>query len=461
MSSEKQIFTLKQVALSIQKLVAERYNRTYWVQAEVHKLNYTTKGHCYPELVHKEEGKIVTEMRATIWKSAYERISKNFAEVVKEPLRDGLNLLLLVKINFHPIFGMGLEVLDIDTSFSLGALQKERDETLKRLTKEGLLNRNQLLGFPLLPKRVAIISVDSSKGLSDFYAITKNNPWDYQFFFMLFPAVLNGDAAVQSIQRQLARIERVKEHFDCVLIIRGGGGEIGMSCYNNFELAKTIACFPLPVMTGIGHSTNITVCEMIAYRNAITPTELGEFLIQSFHDYVRPLSEAKQQIIRLARVLLQNKKTELRNELRFASKVTENFIMRSNTRLTQSSFRLKQVVMNRLDQKHYLLRIQNQKMRSSSKRLYEKVEQNIEAQGDMLLRNTQNYFIKENRLLTQLEKSLRLVDPIQVLKRGYSLTLKDDKLISPENPIKEGDLIETHTAQVIISSQITKIEQNE
>jgi exodeoxyribonuclease VII large subunit len=259
MSEEKKIFTLKQVAFSIQKAIQERYSQTYWVQAEMHKLNYTPKGHCYPELVHKEAGKIVAEIRATIWKTQYDRISENFFKTVKEPIKDGLTLLFLVKISYHPVYGMGLEVLDIDPTFTLGELHKEREETLLKLTKEGVINANQLLPFPLLPKRIAVISVASSKGLSDFYSVIHSNPWNYEFFFHLFSAQLNGDGAISSIQYQLKRIQKFKHLFDCVVIIRGGGGEIGLSCYNNYDLAKAIATFPLPVLTGIGHSTGLII----------------------------------------------------------------------------------------------------------------------------------------------------------------------------------------------------------
>jgi exodeoxyribonuclease VII large subunit len=316
MSENRQIFTLKQVALSIQKTIKDRYQTAYWVQAEMHKLNYTNKGHCYPELVHKENNEIITEMRATIWKSNFDEISKNFANIVKEPIREGLNLLMLVKINYHPIYSIGLEIIDIDPTYSLGELEKERKETLLRLEREGLINKNQRLSFPLLPKRIAIISMGSSKGYSDFCSIIDNNPNEYRFFTFLFEAQLNGDAAIYSIQNQLNKIEKVKHHFDIVLIIRGGGGEVGMSCYNNYHLAKAIALFPLPVLTGIGHSTNITVAEMVAFRNAITPSELAEILIHSFYEVDLLLKNGRKSITQQANYILNNKKQELRNKLR-------------------------------------------------------------------------------------------------------------------------------------------------
>jgi len=181
MSDSRQIFTLKQVASSIRKTLEERYQQTYWVKAEMHKLNLYPSGHCFPELLQKENGKIVAQMNASIWKQNYQRINKNFVNVVKEPLREDSTLLLLVKIVFHETFGLSLQILDIDPNYALGELQRERQETLLRLQKENLLNLNQKLDFPLLPKRIALISADTSKGLSDFRKVIETNQWGYHF----------------------------------------------------------------------------------------------------------------------------------------------------------------------------------------------------------------------------------------------------------------------------------------
>ncbi len=483
MSDEKQIFTLKQVAGSIQKVISERYNRLYWVQAEMHKLNYTGKGHCYPELVQKEEGRIVAEMRGTIWKTQFDKISRNFMEVVKEPLRDGLSLLFLVKIAFHPLYGMGLEIIDIDPTFALGELQKEREETLKRLNSEGILNANQKLQFPLLPQRIAIISVDSSKGLSDFYSIVQNNAWNYKFFFMLFSAQLNGDLAIESIQNQLRKIAKVKHHFDAVAIIRGGGGEIGLSCYNNYELSKAIATFPLPVLTGIGHSTNITVSEMVAFRNAITPTELAEFLIQSFHNFSVPVQEAQKTLVNESRQFIKAQKTELNNELRIFRNVSSQRVQQTKQLLTnytknllsQTRFRfgketglldgMAENLRRNVKGKRFLENQQLSQLKTTLdktvKIAFAQEKAKIEDTKFFVLQQIPKYFVRQEQNLAQLEKNIRLMDPQQLLKRGYTLSLFQGKAISSQNPVKPGDLIETLTFDQKIMSEVKQVESTE
>ena len=483
MPEEKKIFTLKQVAFSIQKAIQERYSQMYWVQAEMHKLNYTPKGHCYPELVHKEEGKIVAEIRGTIWKSHYDRISDNFYKTVKEPIKDGLTLLFLVKISYHPVYGMVLEILDIDPTFTLGELHKEREETLRKLTNEGIINANQLLPFPLLPKRIAVISVASSKGLSDFYSVIRSNPWNYHFFFHLFSAQLNGDGAIFSIQQQLKRIQKFKHLFDCVVIIRGGGGEIGLSCYNNYDLAKAIATFPLPVLTGIGHSTNVTVCELVAYQNAITPTELADFLIQAFHNFSVPVKDAEKVIAEKAKELIALNQQCLQHELRVFKSSTFQWLSASKTQIRAISRELEQNTFaffssHKLEQNNRSKRLFNgvkflhvnaqmkltnsvQNIQKSSKSLIDHQYKSVDVSKQNLTVKVPKYLNAFHQSIAQTEKTIRLVDPQEVLKRGYSFTLLNGKLLNENSIVAEGAKIQTITYNYEIESEIKKIKKND
>lgn len=482
MTETRKIFTLKQVATSIQKVISERYTSTYWVQAEMHKLNYTNKGHCYPELVQKDEGKTVAEMRGTIWKFNFDRIQKQFTTVVKEPLRDGMSLLFLVKISYHPLYGMGLEIVDIDPTFALGELQKERQETLNRLTNEGILNLNQRLKFPLLPQRIAIISVDSSKGLSDFYSIIQNNGWNYAYFFMLFTAQLNGDAAIESIQQQLQKIEKVKHHFDAVAIIRGGGGEIGLSCYNNYQLAKAIATFPLPVLTGIGHSTNITVCELVSFRNSITPTELADFLLQCFHNFAVPLKDAQRVVVQESKLILQQEKEALKQESRAFKLLTQRMIQENKQQIQAISKQTHMYIHFRFLSEMNVIQGMMQKIQKESKTLKLKAEESIHQQSNWMQKclnqflRTQVNWVEDHAFflqkqapkqiqrsqeeLLQLEKTIRFLDPIHVLKRGYSITRFEGKTIQKSTKINPGSTIEITTFDQEISATIQEIKTN-
>ena len=479
MSESRQIFTLKQVASSIRKTLEERYQQTYWVKAEMHKLNLYPSGHCFPELLQKEDGKIVAQMNASIWKQNYQRINKNFVDVVKEPLREDTTLLLLVKIVFHETFGLSLQIIDIDPNYALGELQRERQETLLRLQKENLLNLNQKLDFPLLPKRIALISADTSKGLSDFRKVIETNQWGYQFFTFLFQAYLQGDVAVKSIQEQLKRIDKIKEHFDVVVIVRGGGGEVGLSCYNNFELCKAIASFPLPVLTGIGHSTNLTVAEMIAYRNAITPTELGDFLIQAFHEFAVPVKDASKTIRNYSKNKLENANQSLTSTVKLFKNVTAQRIDQTKNLLVRSSSSVKSNVKFVIHKEKESISVSQKSIKKDAKDLFllqknqittlvdtarkniqfELKAENVEVQRviDRLPKVVENLIHDTNNKVKQLEQSVKLMDPIQVLKRGYSISLFEGKTLKEDTKLKPGDRLVTKTHFSEIESEIVDI----
>ena len=458
--SEKQVFTLQQVVRSIKKTLEDRYTQNYWVKAEMHKLNKYPSGHAFPELVQKDENKIVAQITGTIWKQQLERINTKFIEVVKEPLREGTTLLLLVKINYSETFGLGLQILDIDPSFSLGELQKQREETLRKLAKEGLLNLNQKLHFPLLPKRVAIISADTSKGLSDFLQVLQENEKSYFIFTHLFNAYLQGDVAVQSIISALKKIKRVKDHFDIVIIVRGGGAEVGMTCYNNYDLCKAIAEFPLPVLTGIGHSTNLNVAEMVSFRNEITPTKLAEFLLQTFREFEQETKRLNREMIAHSLQLIDKTKQDFNGQVRVFKHASLRFTDSLKNELNQQIIELKNTT-------RYFLKNENDAVLSLKNDYRIVTKEIITAERNTLSLISKpikgallHFFERKESDLEQLEKTVNILNPSNVLQRGYSLTLLNGKILSTKNKPKKGDLIESKTNSLTLFSRVEKTSDN-
>ena len=456
MSTERQIFSLKQVVSSIRKTIEERYAQTYWMKAEIYKFNRFPSGHAFPEIVQRENDKIVAQLSGTIWKQNYERINQQFVEVVKEPLKDGSNLLMQVKITFNELYGLSLQIIDIDPSFSLGEVQKQREETLKRLQKEGILNCNQQLPFPLLPKRIAVISADSSKGLSDFMEVLINNEEGYSFFTFLFNAYLQGDQAVDSIIQTLEKIKKVRQHFDLVVIVRGGGAEVGMTCYNHYELCKAIATFPLPILTGIGHSTNLNVAEMIAYRNAITPTKLAEFLIQTFREFDQEIRYG-QQVVRTKSIdVLFNANQQLDALLRLFKQISKHSAGASKQLLLDLTKSLeynsqKCVTKNQNQLKNIVVQISHN-ARFDLKERFNLINQH---QEKLKFRST-NLLNSTSRNIVELEKNLDLLDPIHVMKRGFSITRQNGKAITSPSEIENEVEIVTEVAEGHFRSIVKK-----
>jgi len=460
MSDTPKIFTLQQVVSSIRKTIEERYQQYYWVKAEMHKLNRFASGHCFPELLQKEDGKIVAQIRGTIWNHQFETINKRFISVVKEPLKEDTTLLMQVKVTFHESYGLSLQIVDIDPNYALGELQRERQETLQKLQKDGLINANQQLKFPLLPKRVAVISAESSKGLSDFMQVLKNNEWNYSFFTMLFPAYLQGDNAASSIISQLENIKKVLHHFDVVVIVRGGGGEVGLSCYNNYELCKEIASFPIPVLTGIGHSTNLTVAEMIAFRNAITPTELGDFLLQAFHNFSVPIKDAIKSIKYYAVAKVEDEKTDLNNLSKHFKNGAQQSLYNNQQKLIAQSREVGSNVRYNIQNNRQKIERLTQNTLRESVHIFQREREKVDVLTEQFPKTIKSSIIGESNRLDNLLHSVQIMDPINVLKRGFSITTFNGKTLKVGNKGQKGDEIVTKTAIFNIKSTIMDIEED-
>lgn len=407
---------LAELAGMIEGVISGSFDRGYWVRAEMARLNlYPESGHCYPDLVEKEGRTVKAQMRGTIWAGNYQRIARQFLEVAREPLRDGLQILCFATVRFHPQYGLSLQISDIDPTYTLGQMARERLETIHRLREEGLFDANRMLDFPALPKRLAIISVSTSKGYSDFINILQNYRGKYHFLVRLFPALLQGDKAVDSIMGQFRAIRKQASAFDAVAIIRGGGGDVGLSCYDDYRLAREVATFPLPVITGIGHSTNQTVVEMVASRNQITPTDVAYFLLSHFEAFSARLEEIYRIISGHAESLIAEKNLRI-NE--WAVKIGK----RSGRELETQQIRL------------------NHLAREST------------------IRIRQVLHSEKNRIDISTGK-IRVMDPINTLKRGFSITYLHDKALKDAHDASSGDIVKTILYHGEIISKITSKEE--
>lgn len=440
----KNIYSLLEVLEEVRFVLQAEMEAPRWIKAEMNKLNlYRQSGHCYPELLEKRDGKVVAQIRATLWRGDYQRINQHFLEVLKEPLTEGISILFLGKISFDPVYGLALRIMEIDPVFSLGVLEQEKQESIEKLHKEGIFDANKMLDFPLLPKRIAVISAENSKGYADFLKIINQNSWGYRFFHLLFPSLLQGDKLAVSMGEQLRRIEKVQHHFDLVVIIRGGGGEVGLAGYNHFGLAKRIALFPLPVITGIGHATNETVSEMVAFRNCITPTEVGAFLLQQFHNVNVPVQEAQQLIIREGRMVLKTASESLNETGTDLRNATMRYLDQSKKQLRQMASGVKGYTNynlrgSRQSLSHAVSLIQSYMANHVriTKQQLSGLRTSIEQLGRWHLGN-------HKKRLEETEKQVQWLDPQRVLARGYSITRKNGQVVRDAREVQEDDLIET------------------
>jgi exodeoxyribonuclease VII large subunit len=444
MSAPKKTFTLLQLTQSIHRAVQSAFDGRYWIIAEMNKLNlYPKSGHAYPELVEKQDGVIVAEMRANLWKNDFERINQNFMQAIQEPLKDSIKVLMNVSVGFDSKYGISLTIHEIDPSYTLGDLEQEKQNSILALKQQGLFDLNRKKSLPLLPQRLAIISVANSKGYQDFTHVLDENAWKYKFFHMLFPSLLQGDKAVTELTVQLNRIRKVAHHFDAVVIVRGGGGDIGLACYNNVNLCKVIAEFPFPVLTGIGHRINESVADMVAFKNLITPTDLGNYFIQQFHNFSLPVQRAEEAIADKSLRLLSETKSKLHGFVLLFRSVVETTLVKNTSKIETLRVGLRtKTIQHVFNEKGNIQKLSKalandaRTLLTAERVFVSKLQEGMKNRIDVRLS-------KEEMKINGLENSVRLLDPRNVLKRGFSITLVNGKAVTDESEVSSGEEITT------------------
>lgn len=384
----------------------------YWVIAEISELRLNQKGHCYMELVEKENNFIQAKIRANIWSYTYRTLSSQFEQATSTSLKPGIKVLFNLSVNFHEVYGLSLTVNDIDPNYTIGERSRLKEETIQRLQKEDLIDKNKQLELPLVPQKIAIISSESAAGYGDFMNQLNNNNRFYHFQTKLFPAMMQGNEAVISIRTSLKEIYESEISFDAVVIIRGGGAQADLDCFDTYELARAISLFPLPVLTGIGHERDQTVADSVAHTSLKTPTAVAEFLISGmgrFDDLLHEYLYKIEKVCEAKLIIEQQHLQYLSNQIRQSA---QQILTTDNHQLEQKSLTLRYV------SKRYLERQQAQ--------------------------------------ITTLDKQLNLIDPATILNRGYSITLKNGKSVVNQQ-VEIGDLLETRTLNKNIQSEVTAV----
>ncbi len=447
------VYSLSDVAMSIHKVIERTYTRPYYIKAEILKLNYYPySGHCYPELVEREGNTIKTEMRAVIWSAHFQDINRRFTQITGEPLKENIRILCLATIQFSPKHGLALHIEDIEPTYTLGEMVRNRQEVIERLKKEEVFGLNKALAMPLLPKRIAVISVETSKGYSDFMQTLQQNEQGYRFHTELFPSILQGEKAITGIMNQLEKIEARLSEFDVVVIVRGGGGDVGMSCYDDYSLTHRVATFPIPILTGIGHSTNLTVTDMVAHANFITPTDVAFSLLEDFRRFEDRLNDCMTKIAQQAQLRLSEVKQSLvRTETAFQYKLPKVMDIYRN-RLGKVSkelvFKSKELTMNQSFQLKSLMQDIGKQMQLHLRR----EQQLLELFTERLPKNIQTSLRKRVGECDNLAEKLVLLSPQNVLKRGYSITMKDGKAVRDASKLAPGDHLVTQLYEGTINA---------
>lgn len=440
----------------IRGVLSDTLPERIWIKAEMSDVRVNQNGHCYLEFIEKDKsGKnLVAKVRGMIWANTFHLLKSYFENSTKQSFASGLKVLVQVSVDFHELYGLSLTVHDIDPSYTLGDQALNRAAILKQLEEDGVLYLNKELDMPLPANRIAIISSPTAAGYEDFLDQLYNNAFGFAFYTKLFPAIMQGDRAEDSIISALERIYENQDLFDAVVIIRGGGATSDLNCFDSYLLAASCAQFPLPIITGIGHERDETVLDIVAHTRAKTPTAVAEFLINNMAETASELAEISQDIVSLVSQRLQEESLQLsvfetKNSFVLKSWYKEQQAVLSSSKLVLMRG-MQRIQRDNLNKFNSLQDILNKKSLQTFK-TNEELFVNMES---VLSRNTQRLFKEESNKLEVLEKHLQLSSPQNILKKGYTLTMKAGKVIKQRDTLKSGDKITTCFSEGQIDSII-------
>lgn len=431
----------------IKDVLNDAFSERYWITAEIAECKTNASGHCYLELIEKKAGsdQLLAKTKAVIWANVWYFLSAQFQLSTGVALSRGQKVLVEVTLNFHELYGMSLVITDIDPAYTLGDWAKRRQEILLRLQQDGVIQLNKELPWPALPQRLAVISSPTAAGYEDFCEQLKESGFAYEW--RLFPAMMQGEQAEASILQALDAILDQSSDFDLLVLIRGGGATADLSCFDSYELCSALAQFPLPILTGIGHERDESVADIVAYRALKTPTAVAEFLNGKMSDIWEQLSEYQAFIEQYARQYLERQAQMLQRYVHQLKMSTDEQVHR---------------------QKMYLQKKRMQ-LRLGSLRHVQNYRQNLYTCKDLLHHRTEQILQTQKHAIELIKTELKLYNPQEQLRRGYSLALHHGKIVKSAAALNAGDGIELHfqdgfvLTQVLetkASSEKTKVENN-
>ena len=438
MKSEQHV-TLYELNHLVSKVIESEMPSEYWVEAELSECR-ESRGHCYMELIQKDERTAtpIAKASAKCWANKWMLIRPGFERTTGQRLHAGMKVLLKVFAQFHEAYGFSWIVTDIDPTYTLGGMARKRQEIIRQLKEEGVFDLQKELQLPLFCQRIAVISSETAAGYGDFCNQLADNPYGFQFQTRLFPAFMQGEGVEQSIINALNRIfdltkgQTPCEVFDCVVIIRGGGATSDMSGFDTLALAENVANFPLPIITGIGHDRDESILDMVSHIRVKTPTAAAALLIDHLKTVLDVINDAQEQIVRLAQQKLTFHKSRLSTFAEILPRLFTNVKTRQEARLDSLNSRMTTAIRQSIITQQSLINA-------------------LEVKMPIIL---DRRLMAEQHRLQLIEEKTKNLDPILLLRRGYSITLHNGKAVRSPQQLQSGDEIETRLEKGTIKSII-------
>lgn len=479
-SPQPSAMRLSDLLSDIRGVLQRAFNGTYWVTAEVSNVHHSAhNGHVYFDLVETDHGVKCAYARGNLWANIASRVLPKFKEVTGGSISIGMQIMLLVKVDMHPQYGISLTIYDINPEYTLGHLERLRQETIKRLQEEGVWGLNKLQTLPFLIQKVAVITSPTAAGWGDFQNQINENKVGALFKLSMFVASMQGNDTTRSIHEAMNAILSSNENFDVLVIIRGGGSKMDLSAFDEYHLCCLIANFPLPVITGIGHERDISVADMVAHTSQKTPTAVAEFLLRNMEEVIRQLHRAEERVTNTLERRNEEQILHLNNLSQRAQVVLKELQQKPLISLETYSNRLSHLLVLMISKqqqcldyflfrahrtadlfKSYFLNLQSYSTRVYSvikllKEMSNADKERISYHANHLEYYLTNYPDKLQTQQGQYDKLIKLYDPTNIIKRGFMPILKRGKTIQKTADLSVDDDL---TIFLLDGEAVTKVQ---
>lgn len=433
---EQSHISLSQLATQVNDALAVRELNDRWVVAEIANINVNRiSGHCYFELVEKSPitSQVVATIKATIWASKYKLIASYFNVETGCELAVGMKIMFCCSVSFHPVYSLSINITDIDPTYTIGQAQRQRMITIEALKNDGIFEMNKELEMPFVPQKIAVVSSATAAGFEDFQHQLDSS--DFNFTVTLFQAMMQGKETQSSVCEALAAIANSEEMFDIVVVIRGGGAATDLQWFDSYQICSYIAQMPLPCVTGIGHTKDMSIADMVAHTSLKTPTAVADFIVERVENFIQRVYLAHEQIYYQTDKIIKNQNTFLDNvSMKIASMANQSLnIQRSLIGKIEATIKGDvNLVINKYCNKNEALQVKIQTSVCNAMSLND----------------------------SRLKHFAQMIDshkPENVLKRGYALIKKEGKIISDPSQIAVSDLISISIKDKTIVSNVIKI----
>lgn len=421
-SKSPNTITLQEFNNRIKRLLADPSVMNCWVVAETTDVRINQ--HCYLQLLEKnpKTGATVAKIKAIIWGSQFRFLNARFKQVTGRDIGNDMKIMVCLSVNYSPQYGLTVVINDINPEFTLGDMERQRQEILNQLTQEGIIGQNKTVPVPPVLQRIAIVSAAGAAGYGDFMKQLTDNKYGVCFYPCLFQATMQGVKTVPTVLAALDKVEQNQHLFDCVVIIRGGGGTEELNSFDNYDLARRVATFPLPVIVGIGHERDITVLDYVAGIRVKTPTAAAEHIILQAANALAHIGDLSNQVVSIARDYIARAKEQL-------SYYAGNLPIMAQRIIDTNTLRLQNFIQN------IPLHVQ---------RRIESENAQLARQKDAIKNAVAQVKMKETMRLEALGDKIELLSPRKVMARGYTLTTCEGKIMTDAAQLEAGKLVTIH-----------------